>query len=88
VKTGAPAEGIAIVVRAAGRPFAVIVDDIIGQNQIVIKRLGPEVAHLKGFGGSAILGDGRPSLILELSELAQKANADPRRVSPPLGKIA
>ncbi|MBC7386343.1 MAG: chemotaxis protein CheA [Cryobacterium sp.] len=65
-------DGIAIIVRATGKPFAILVDDIVGQNQIVIKRLGAELAHLKGFSGSAILGDGRPSLILELPELITK----------------
>jgi two-component system, chemotaxis family, sensor kinase CheA len=65
-------EGIAVVVRATEKPFAVFVDDIIGQNQIVIKKLGLELSNLRGFGGSAILGDGRPSLILELPELIQK----------------
>ena len=67
-----PNDGIAIVVRALEKPFAVYVDDIIGQSQIVIKKLGPELAAIKGFSGSAILGDGRPSLILELPELIQK----------------
>ncbi len=65
-------DGIAIIVRSTTQPFAVFVDDIIGQTQIVIKHLGKELAHLKGFSGSAILGDGRPALILELPELIQK----------------
>ena len=62
-------DGIAIVVRAAGDPFCILVDDIIGQHQVVIKKLGQEMQHLKGFSGSSILGDGKPALILELSEL-------------------
>jgi len=65
-------EGIAIVVRATDQPFAVFVDDIIGQSQIVIKKLGQEISNLRGVSGSAILGDGRPSLILELPELTQQ----------------
>ena len=64
-----PAEQIAIVVRTHAQPFAVLVDDIIGQHQVVIKKLGDEHRHLRGFSGSAILGDGLPSLILELPEL-------------------
>lgn len=77
-------ENIAIVVRATGQPFAVMVDDIIGQYQIVIKKLGSEMAHIKGFAGSAILGDGKPSLILELAELISggsgKSSSDSRRM--------
>lgn len=66
---------IAIVVRATERPFSVLVDDILGQQQIVIKQLGAEIRSLKGFSGSAILGDGRAALILDLTELANKGNA-------------
>jgi len=66
------ADSIAIVVRSAKTPFAVLVDDIIGQQQVVIKRLGQEVRHIKGITGGAILGDGRPSLILDLGELISK----------------
>ncbi len=61
--------GIAIVVRTQAQPYAVHVDDIVGQHQVVIKKLGTEMQRTHGFGGSAILGDGRPALILELQEL-------------------
>jgi two-component system chemotaxis sensor kinase CheA len=82
-----PYDGIAIVVRATGKAFAVFVDDIIGQSQIVIKSLGAELAHLKGFSGSAILGDGRPSLILEMPELIQKYTvSDPRIMTGTVSK--
>jgi two-component system chemotaxis sensor kinase CheA len=65
-------DGIAIIVRTSEKPFAVLVDDIVGQSQIVIKRLGEELSRLKEFSGSAILGDGMPALILELPELIKK----------------
>jgi two-component system chemotaxis sensor kinase CheA len=65
----------AIVVRGYRGPFAVMVDDIIGQAQVVIKQLGLEHKHLKGFSGSAILGDGRPALILELEDLSLNAQS-------------
>ncbi len=62
-------DAIAILYEAHGKTHAVLVDDIVGQHQVVIKKLGQEVAHLRAFSGSAILGDGKPALILELSEL-------------------
>jgi two-component system chemotaxis sensor kinase CheA len=62
-------ESIALVVRTGGKPFAVLVDDILGQQQIVIKKLGSEIQNLRGISGSAILGDGKPALILELTDL-------------------
>lgn len=65
-------QGTAVVVRLDGRPFAILIDEIMGQHQIVIKQLGPEHRNLKGFSGSAVLGDGRPALILEANELIKK----------------
>jgi two-component system chemotaxis sensor kinase CheA len=46
-----------------------VVDDIINQQQIVIKKLGEDVRGQKGIIGSAIMADGMPSLILDLLEL-------------------
>ena len=62
-------DSICIIVRTMDKPFAVLIDDIIGQHQVVIKKLGPEYAHIKGFSGSAILEDGKPAIILELGDL-------------------
>lgn len=66
-------ESTAIVVRIGSQPFAVLIDEIIGHVQVVIKQLGSEHDAIRGFSGSAILGDGRPALILELPELSQRA---------------
>lgn len=67
-------ECIAIVVRSGERPYSILVDDIIGQQQIVIKQLGAEVRnYLRGVSGSAILGDGKAALILDVNELCHRA---------------
>lgn len=71
-----PWDAIAIVVRGQGNPFAVLVDDIFGQSQVVIKKLGNEHRGLVGVSGSAILGDGKAALILELSDLAATRGAN------------
>lgn len=60
---------IAIIVNSEERNFAVLVDDILHQQQVVIKKLGEEIKNQKGFMGSSILGDGRPAFILDLIEL-------------------
>ncbi len=60
---------IAIIVHTDKYNFAVIVDDILHQQQVVIKKLGEEIKSKKGFMGSSILGDGKPSFILDLNEL-------------------
>lgn len=62
-------EQIAIIVNNEEKSFAVLVDDILHQQQVVIKKLGDEIKNQKGFMGSTILGDGRPALILDLIEL-------------------
>lgn len=62
-------EQIAIIVNTNERSFAVLVDDILHQQQVVIKKLGEEIKNQKGFMGSSILGDGRPAFILDLIEL-------------------
>lgn len=62
-------ENIAIIVRDNQKPYAIVVDDIIGQQQVVIKRLGTEIQNIRGVSGGAILGDGKAALILDLHEV-------------------
>lgn len=65
-------EMIALVIRTNQVSFAVLVDDILGQYQVVVKQLGRELENQKGISGSTILGDGRPALILEPVDLTQR----------------
>jgi two-component system chemotaxis sensor kinase CheA len=67
---------IAMVIRSGPQPFAILVDDIIGQFQVVIKQLGPELQGIKGIAGSTILGDGKPALILEPQDLLKRKISD------------
>lgn len=67
-----PQQMIAMVIRSTRSPFAILVDDIIGQYQVVIKQLGPELQGIKGVSGSTILGDGKPALIIEPQELLKR----------------
>lgn len=66
-------DSIAVVIRTGNMPFAMLVDDIIGQFQVVTKQLSPELQHLKGVTGTTILGDGKPALIVEPAELVRSA---------------
>ncbi|MDX9730227.1 MAG: chemotaxis protein CheA [Bdellovibrionales bacterium] len=63
-----------VVTDTTNRSVAVLVDQILSQQQIVIKPLGRETKGRTGIMGSAILGDGRPSLILDLFELTKTNN--------------
>ncbi|MGE0631583.1 MAG: chemotaxis protein CheW [Pseudobdellovibrionaceae bacterium] len=65
-------EMIAIVVRSGPKPFAILVDDIVGQHQVVVKELGPELQGYKGLSGSTILGSGKPAFILEPTDLVKR----------------
>lgn len=60
-----PTEGLLVVVEEGGRKCAILVDDLIGQQQVVIKNLSG-LGKIKGIAGGAIMGDGRISLILDI----------------------
>lgn len=62
-------DSIAIVSQVDEEPFAILVDDIVGQQQVVSKRLGEELSRLHGVTGGAVLGDGHAALILDFQEL-------------------
>jgi two-component system chemotaxis sensor kinase CheA len=61
----------ALVVRDGEDLIAFEVDDILGQQQVVVRPLSEQLASLEGFSGSMILGDGEPGMIVSLTELAR-----------------
>ena len=58
-------DGLLLVVEAEGRRYALLVDELMGQQQVVIKSLGGTMRNVPGVAGGAILGDGRVGLILD-----------------------
>ena len=64
-----PCQGLVIVGESEARQFCLLVDALAGKQEVVIKSLGPQFAHIQGLAGGAILGDGRVGLILDLSAL-------------------
>ena len=60
-----PCEATVVVVEDDGRCAGVIVDALIGKQEVVIKPLGDQFAGVRGVSGGAILGDGRIGLILD-----------------------
>jgi two-component system chemotaxis sensor kinase CheA len=71
--TGAlPERGIALHVECLGRNAALIVDEVLGKQQVVAKGLEGQLKGLSGLSGGAILADGRVSLILDLEALMGK----------------
>ncbi len=66
-------EGISqyVVVLAIGeRKFGLVVDSLIGQEEIVIKSLGNYLTNIEGISGATIMGDGRVTLIVDVAGLA------------------
>lgn len=72
-------EMTAVIVRAAKQNYAVLVDEILHQQQVVIKKLGQEIKQQKGFMGSSILGDGLPSLIIDLYTIIEGTTSTRKR---------
>ena len=62
-------EGIVVVVENEGRQRALLVDELLGKQEVVIKSLGGYMKDVQGVAGGTILGDGRVGLILDLSGL-------------------
>ncbi|WP_419191916.1 chemotaxis protein CheA [Engelhardtia mirabilis] len=63
----------AVIVEHGDRRCAFLVDEILGQHQIVIKPLGPALAGTPGLAGGAIMPDGHVGLILDIASLTQLA---------------
>ncbi|KHE94183.1 MAG: chemotaxis protein CheA [Candidatus Scalindua rubra] len=62
-----PWESIVVVVEGAEGKYGVLVDELLGQQQVVIKSLGDRFKNVKGISGGAILGDGKVGLILDVT---------------------
>jgi two-component system, chemotaxis family, sensor kinase CheA len=72
-KTVNPCESLLVLVQDGDRRAGVMVDELLGQQQVVIKSLGDITGHLPGVSGGAILGDGTISLILDVPGLIDLA---------------
>ncbi|MCX6074516.1 MAG: chemotaxis protein CheA [Campylobacterales bacterium] len=64
-----PWEGILVCVETEAGRIAIMVDELVGRQQVVIKPLGKSLAKLKEITGGAILGSGDIALILNVDEL-------------------
>ena len=71
---GAENHGSIVVVNAGGRTFGLLVDEIFGAEELVVKPLGAHFRHMGFLGGCSILGDGYVIPIIECNGLAQLLN--------------
>jgi two-component system chemotaxis sensor kinase CheA len=63
--------GLLVVIDIGGRRIGLYVDDVIGQQQVVIKSLEQNYQQVPGIAGATVLGDGAVALILDVLGLAQ-----------------
>lgn len=66
-----------VVIQAGGQRYGVLVDQLLGQHQTVIKPLGRMFRSLRGMSGSSILGNGEVALIFDVASLSQLAEHPP-----------
>ncbi len=64
---------IMMIVEAEGRRVAVLVDELLGQHQVVVKNLETNYRRVSDISGATILGDGRVALIVDTASLVKRA---------------
>jgi two-component system chemotaxis sensor kinase CheA len=67
-------EGLVVIAEGDGRRVGLFVDDLLGQQQVVIKSLEANYAHVEGVSGATILGDGSVALILDVTGIIHAAS--------------
>ncbi|ALB63142.1 Signal transduction histidine kinase CheA [Cronobacter condimenti 1330] len=70
-------QGIVVILQSAGRRYALLVDQLIGQHQVVVKNLESNYRKVPGISAATILGDGSVALIVDVSAL-QSINREQR----------
>ena len=71
-----PAQGIVVVVEHDGQRTGLVVDELLGQRQIVIKSLGEAMVGVPGISGGAIMPDGKVGLIIDVSGIVELAHSE------------
>jgi chemosensory pili system protein ChpA (sensor histidine kinase/response regulator) len=72
-----------LILRSGGERIAVHVDEVVGNQEVVVKNIGPQLARMIGIAGATVLGSGDIVLILNPVQLAQQALRE-RPQAPPV----
>ena len=64
-------QGIVVIIEAEGKKTALLVDELLGQHQVVIKSLESNFRKVPGMSGATIMGDGKVALILDVAALGE-----------------
>ncbi len=73
-KSARPSDGILVLIETSKTRFALLVDDLIGQQQVVIKSLEQHYRRVPGVAGATIMGDGSVALIIDAESLALRVD--------------
>ncbi|HBJ38909.1 MAG TPA: chemotaxis protein CheA [Planctomycetaceae bacterium] len=76
-----PDQNLVVIVEDQGRRLALKVDELLGQQQVVIKNLETNFRKVPGVAGATILGDGRVALILDVYGVSTLASNDQKTIS-------
>jgi two-component system chemotaxis sensor kinase CheA len=76
-------QGLMVVVEGDGRRAGLFVDELLGQQQVVIKSLEANYKRVEGISGATILGDGSVALILDIPGLIRIAHQKKGRLTAP-----
>ena len=79
-----PAEGLVVLVETAqGAKIGIVVDELIGQQQVVIKSLSENFDPVQGISGATILGNGRVALIVDIEQISRMTSLAQNRPAFP-----
>ena len=81
-------EGLLVVVESDGRRMGLFVDELKGQQQVVIKSLEVNYKRIEGISGATILGDGSVALIIDIPGLINLSNQTEATATDSLKKSA
>jgi len=70
-----PWKGLVVTVEYDGKHMCLLLDELLGKEEVVIKSMGEYLQNVKGIAGGAIMGDGRVGLILDMAGIWQLANS-------------
>ncbi len=76
-----PTQGTVVVIEEGNRRVGVVVDALVGKQEVVVKSLGTAFADVRGVAGGAILGDGRIGLILDAHGIVTLMQRDTSRAA-------
>ena len=63
-----------LLIRSTEHTVAIVVDDLVGSREVVVKSVGPQLASVAGISGATILGDGSVVIILDIHSLIRAAH--------------